>query len=95
MSRARVGVLTVTLRFPGSSSLKEKRSRLRPILDRIRNKFPVSVAEISSLNARDQAVIAAAVVGSAAAQLDRTLAAVERFIETFDTIVEDVQTEVI
>lgn len=40
-----VGLLTVELRIPASHSLKDKRRVLRSLLDRIRDKFNVAIAE--------------------------------------------------
>jgi len=40
-----VGILTIEIRIPSSSSLKEKRMVLNRIKDRTRKRFNVSVAE--------------------------------------------------
>jgi uncharacterized protein YlxP (DUF503 family) len=39
-------LMTIKLYLPGCSSLKEKRSRLQPILTHLRKDFNVSVSEI-------------------------------------------------
>jgi len=41
-----VGVCRVTLRLPGNASLKGKRQVVRSLIERLRNKFNVSVAEV-------------------------------------------------
>ncbi|MFC1889239.1 DUF503 domain-containing protein [Thermodesulfobacteriota bacterium] len=41
-----VGVCRVILSIPGNASLKGKRKVLRAILDRTRNKFNASIAEV-------------------------------------------------
>ena len=41
-----VGVLRLTLYIPGASSLKDKRQVVRKVVDRLRSRFNVSVAEV-------------------------------------------------
>ncbi|MCJ7708279.1 MAG: DUF503 domain-containing protein, partial [Anaerolineales bacterium] len=41
-----VGALTLELRLPGCSSLKQKRSRLKPLLAALHREFNLSAAEI-------------------------------------------------
>lgn len=48
--RMRVGLLRVRLLVRDSRSLKEKRSIIKSIKDRIKNKFNVSVAEVGRLD---------------------------------------------
>ena len=43
-----VGVLRLDLLLEGSQSLKEKRSRVRKVLAKIRATYPVSAAEVGS-----------------------------------------------
>jgi len=41
-----IGTLTFHLHLPGCASLKEKRSRLKPLLARLHRQFNVSTAEM-------------------------------------------------
>ena len=41
-----VGVLRLTLRIEGAASLKDKRQVVRKVVDRLRSRFNVSVAEV-------------------------------------------------
>ena len=41
-----VGVLRLTLHIPGAASLKDKRQVVRKVVDRLRSRFNVSVAEV-------------------------------------------------
>ena len=41
-----IGACTLYLYLPGVNSLKEKRSRLKPLLNDIRRRYSVAVAEI-------------------------------------------------
>ena len=41
-----IGACVIQLHLPGVSSLKEKRSRLKPLLNDIRRRFNIAAAEI-------------------------------------------------
>jgi len=43
-----VGISVLAIRIYGSNSLKEKRKLIKPLKDRIRIRFNVAVAEVSS-----------------------------------------------
>lgn len=77
-----VGAVWIELSIPGCSSLKEKRSRIRPLLARLHREFNISAAEIERLDAWGEAVIAGAVVSNDPAQAQRVLQNVVRWIET-------------
>jgi hypothetical protein len=76
-----LGVLFLHLELPACSSLKEKRSRLKPLLARLHREFNVSAAELDRLDAWDQAVIGCALLSNDAAFTQRSLAAVLRWVE--------------
>lgn len=57
-----VGVATIKLYLHGVFSLKEKRSVVRRIVHRTKNKFEISVAEVDALELHQSAVIGVAVV---------------------------------
>jgi Protein of unknown function (DUF503) len=52
-----IGVLTLQLQLPGCKSLKEKRSRLKPLIARLHREFNISVAEVSHQDIWDEATI--------------------------------------
>ncbi len=52
-----IGVLTLQLEFPGCKSLKEKRSRIKPLITRLHREFNISVAELSQQDTWDQATL--------------------------------------
>ncbi len=60
-----IGSLRVRLLLRESRSLKDKRQVVRSILDRVRNGFNVSAAEVDSQDNRQVAVLGFATVGSA------------------------------
>jgi uncharacterized protein YlxP (DUF503 family) len=68
------------LRVRGSRSLKEKRAAIRPIVDGLRHRFRVSVAEVDHQDQWQRAGIAVAVVAESDGRLREMLAAVERFV---------------
>jgi uncharacterized protein YlxP (DUF503 family) len=78
----RIGVLTLELQIPGCTSLKEKRSRLKPLLSRLHREFNISAAEIGHQDAWQAAVLACAVVSNDAAHSQRVLQQVVAWLES-------------
>ena len=78
----RVGVLSLEILIPGSSSLKEKRFVLRSLKDRIRKKFNVSVAEVGYQDKWQRSQIAIALVSGDGKHIDRSFSLLLNFIET-------------
>lgn len=76
-----IGILTIHLRLPGCTSLKEKRGRLKPLLNRLHKKFNISVAEMERQDMWQEAVIACALVNSDGKQVQRSLQAVAKWVE--------------
>lgn len=76
-----VGLLILHLRLPGCSSLKEKRSRLKPLLARLHREFNISVVEYDYNDSWQQAVIACALVSNDNGQTQRSLQRVVKWIE--------------
>lgn len=68
-----LAVLTLHLYFHGCNSLKEKRSRLKPLLFRLHREFNISVAEMDYLDSWQNAQIACAIVSNDAAHNQRSL----------------------
>ncbi len=77
-----VGVLRLTLLIPGAQSLKEKRHALHKVLDSVRARFNVSMAEVGEQDSWQRAVVGAACIANDRAfvneQLDKVVSAVER-----------------
>ena len=76
-----IGLLTLHLRIPGCSSLKEKRSRIKPLLARLHREFNVSSAEVDFLDAWQETLIACAVVSNDARQNQRLLQQIIDWVE--------------
>ncbi len=76
-----LGVLTLQVELPGCTSLKEKRSRLKPLLARLHREFDISAAEIETLDSWQYAGIACALVSNDPNHTRRTLQQVAHWIE--------------
>jgi uncharacterized protein YlxP (DUF503 family) len=81
------------LHVPQSRSLKAKRAAIRPIVDGLRHRFRVSVAEVGHHDQWQRASIAVAVVANTDSQLRDVLATIERFVvSAADVELLDVET---
>ncbi len=58
-----VGLLTIELRLHEVFSLKDKRSRIKPVVQRLRTKFNVSVSETEAHDVLTRGVLSVACVG--------------------------------
>jgi uncharacterized protein YlxP (DUF503 family) len=65
---------------PESRSLKAKRAVLRPIVDGLRHRMKISVAEVDHQDTWQRAAIAVAVVAESDGHLREILASVERHV---------------
>jgi uncharacterized protein len=65
---------------PESRSLKAKRAVLRPIVDGIRHRMHVSIAEVDHQDTWQRAAIAVAVVGPSEGRVREVLASIERLV---------------
>jgi uncharacterized protein YlxP (DUF503 family) len=71
---------TFDLHVPASRSLKAKRAAVRPIVDGLRHRFRISVAEVGYLDQWQRALIAVAVVAESERRVHELLDAAERFV---------------
>ena len=76
-----VASMTWELQLPGCTSLKEKRSVIRSLRDRLREKFNVSVAETGSQDIHTRAEISIALVASDGRLAESILDKVDLFVE--------------
>src|ERR1700755_1803133 len=74
--------LSFDLHVPESRSLKAKRAAIRPIVDGLRHRFPVSVAEVDYQDQWQGEAIGVALSGRSEHQGRDVLASVERFMVT-------------
>ena len=73
MALGYVGVLTVRLEMPWVSNLKEKRALVRPVVERLKVRFPLTVARLDGLDAHDWEVIGVATLSNDYQWVEETL----------------------
>jgi len=73
-------MLEVDLHLPASRSLKSKRAVLKPLVEGLRRRYAVAVAEVEHQDLWQRAGVAVATVSSSAAQVTEVLDACERFV---------------
>ena len=90
--RMHVGALRIDLHVPESRSLKTKRSSVKSIVEQLRRRFHVAVAEVDHQDQWQRSVIGVAVVASSYGHLCEILDEVERFVWSRpDVMVLDIQ----
>jgi uncharacterized protein len=92
-----IGLLTVHISLPGCTSLKGKRSRLKPLLARLHREFNISVAEMDLQDAWQESILVCAMVSNDHKHLQRSLQKISHWIETSwpDVTLLDDQVEII
>ncbi|MCL0077519.1 DUF503 domain-containing protein [Peptococcaceae bacterium] len=75
-----IGTLTVELFIFGSRTLKDKRRILKSILDKVKSRFNVSIAEVDSHDMWQRSVLGIACVSNQVAHVQSVLSSVEKFI---------------
>lgn len=91
-----VGICRVTLALPGSGSLKDKRRLLRSLMDRLRQRYQLAVAEVGAQDSWRRADIAFACVSGEHRQCEAVLADCLRWLESrTDIELIDVDTEIV
>jgi len=78
--------LAIELHIPQSHSLKEKRAVLRPVLDGLRNRHPVAVAETDYQDKWQRAEIGIVAVSSSATLVAQVVDDAERFVWSFPEV---------
>lgn len=74
-------LMRVTLRASWVHSLKEKRMVIKSLMQRLRNKFNISVGEVGEQDIHQIIVIGIAGVCGSSAQVDSTIESIISFIE--------------
>ena len=77
-----IGVLTLELHLHDAYSLKDKRMVVNSMLDKIRNRFNVSAAQIDDHDLWNRATLAVAVVSNDSVEANRVLNHVRDLSET-------------
>lgn len=92
-----IGQITIHLHIPKCTSLKEKRSRIRPLLARLHRQFNVSAAELDLQDKWEHAIIACAMVANNGAHIQSALETICHWVEAnwTDGNVVDTRIEII
>lgn len=75
-----VGLLTLELYLAGTASLKEKRSRVAPLVRRLRTRFNVSVCESDAQDVLSRAEVSVVVVSTNDSHVQSQLQAVLNWV---------------
>jgi len=91
-----VGIVRIRLALP-SRTLKEKRTIVKSVVERLRDRFNASVAEVDDLDAPGLATIAACCVSNSGAHADAQVQAIAAAVEGWrlDAEVLEIATELI
>jgi uncharacterized protein YlxP (DUF503 family) len=76
-----VGIVRIELHLPGASSLKDKRSIVTGLKERIRQRARASVAEVDHLELWQRAALGVAVVSGERRQVDELLQTVRSLVD--------------
>ena len=92
-----IGVLKISLRIAGNSSLKDKRQVVRSIIAQVKNRFNISVAEVEDNDKWQLATIGICCVSNDKKLVNDIISKAESFILNgrFDVEVVEAQSEII
>jgi uncharacterized protein YlxP (DUF503 family) len=82
-----VGLLILEIRLPGCDTLKEKRHRLKGVIERTRSKFNVSVSEVGRQDAHQDAQVGISMVSTERRIIERAFTKVEEYFAEGDGLV--------
>jgi uncharacterized protein YlxP (DUF503 family) len=77
-----VAAARITLLIPGNDSLKGKRQVVRSLIEKVRHKFEVAIAEVDSHDKWQRAELGLAVVGNDEKHLGQRVEKVMQFLES-------------
>ena len=76
-----ISLLTIELMIPWARSLKDKRSAVRGLKDRLRARFNASVAEVAYQDKWQRATLAVCIIGSDKRQLESNMSKIRQLCE--------------
>lgn len=77
-----VGIVRIELHLPGSTSLKEKRSVVQGLKERIRQRVHAAVAEVDHHDLWQRAALGVSVVSGERRQVDALLQSVRQLVDS-------------
>ena len=90
-----IGLCTLELFLGEANSLKDKRRVIKSIMDKVRARFNVSIAEVEQQELWQRSTIAFTCVSNEKAHADSTLNSVVRYVELSDAQITACHTEFI
>ena len=81
-----IGICELDLRIHGNTSLKGKRQVIKQLVDRTKNKFNVSIAEVGDNDLWQRAKVGFSVVGNDKRHINSVLDTITNFIEELHTV---------
>ena len=90
-----IGLCTLELFIGEANSLKDKRRVLKSLIEKIRARFNVSIAEVAQQDLWQRSTVAFTCVSNERAHADQMLSAVVRFMEQMDAQITSYQTEIL
>lgn len=88
-----VGVCQVDLLIPGNASLKGKRKVLRKIIDRVKNRYNISISEIGDNDLWQRSQLGLSVVGNDSRHINSSLDKIINFIDGMN-VAEIIRSEI-
>ncbi len=91
-----IGSLKIMVEIPGNDNLKGKRRVVKGLIERLRNRFNVSVSEIDNLDKHQIATLGIALVSNDATFANKVLDQIVNFVEMYsDVMLLDYMIEII
>ena len=81
-----VGLLTLDLHIPEAHSLKEKRFVIKSLIDRIKNKFNVSAAEVDANDLWQRSVIGIAYVSNETVMINKVFEQIRNLVVSIHSV---------
>lgn len=88
-----IGLLQLELRIAGSHSLKDKRQVIQSLIEQVRRRLNLSVAEVGHQDAWQSATLGVACVANERRFLDEVMSKAEQFFEC-DPRIEIVESQI-
>lgn len=95
MALGYVGVIALRLEMPWVSNLKEKRSLVRPVVERLKSRFPVTAARLDGLDTHDWEVIGITTISNDYQWVQETLKMAADFVTQGDYTVREEYMDII
>ncbi len=91
-----IGAAHLQIRIPGNRSLKGKRKIVKSIINRLKNKFNISISEVGSQDMWQRCEIGISTVSNSGAKVESLLDKVLNFIEaSYEVEILEVNIELI